>query len=106
MKLFQWEQTIFLMPSGGLFMEINPLNANPAKWSSTLKQFVGCCPHIASVCLTILWVNQNRVCCKIIKWVEIICCSLCISQFLDFVTHDSTMENNSWIHPVPRNFCQ
>ena len=25
---------------------INPLSANPTKWSNTLKQFVGCCRRI------------------------------------------------------------
>ena len=34
---------------------INPLTANLAKWSNTLKQFVGCCRRIVWVCLTILW---------------------------------------------------
>ena len=33
----------------------NPLSANPTKWSNTLKQFVGYCRRIVSVCLTILW---------------------------------------------------
>ena len=34
---------------------INSLSANPTKWWSTLKQFVGCCQRIVWVCLTILW---------------------------------------------------
>ena len=34
--------------------DLNPLNANPAKWSNTLKQFVGCCRRIVRVCLAIL----------------------------------------------------
>ena len=36
---------------------VNPLSANPTKWSNTLKQFVGpCfCRLIFWVCLTILW---------------------------------------------------
>ena len=34
---------------------INPVNANPREWSNTLKQFVGYCPRIVWVCLTILW---------------------------------------------------
>ena len=34
---------------------LNPLNANPTKWSNTVKQFVGKCRRIVSVCLTILW---------------------------------------------------
>ena len=33
----------------------NPLSANPTKWSSTLKQFLGNNWQIFSVCLTILW---------------------------------------------------
>ena len=44
--------------------DINPLSANPTKWTNTLKQFVGCCPRIVWVCLTILWdwrlKSQNR----------------------------------------------
>ena len=24
-------------------LQVNPLSANPTKWSNTLKQFVGCC---------------------------------------------------------------
>ena len=34
---------------------INPLNANPTKWSNTLKPFVGFYRRIVSVYLTILW---------------------------------------------------
>ena len=34
----------------------NPLTANFAKWSNTLKQFVGFCRRIVWVGLTILWV--------------------------------------------------
>ena len=34
---------------------INPLNANPTKWSNKLKQFVGNSRLIVWVCLTILW---------------------------------------------------
>ena len=37
------------------YLFINPLSANPTKWSNTLKQFVGCCRRIVWVCLTILW---------------------------------------------------
>ena len=33
---------------------LNPLSANPTKWSNILKQFVGCCRRIVWVCLTIL----------------------------------------------------
>ena len=33
---------------------LNPLSANPAKQSNTLKQFVSCCRRIVWVCLTIL----------------------------------------------------
>ena len=32
-----------------------PLSAKFTKWSSTLKQFIGCCRRIVWVCLTILW---------------------------------------------------
>ena len=41
-----------------LFLSIwplNPLSANPSKWSNTLKQFVGCCQRIIWVSLIILW---------------------------------------------------
>ena len=34
---------------------LNPLSANPSKWSNTLKQFVGCCQRIVWISLTILW---------------------------------------------------
>ena len=34
---------------------VNPLSANPTKWSHTLKQFVGYCWRIVWVYLTILW---------------------------------------------------
>ena len=34
---------------------INPLSANPAKRSNTLKQLVGKSQQIVWVCLTILW---------------------------------------------------
>ena len=33
---------------------LNPLRANPTKWSYTLKQFVGCCQRTVWVCLIIL----------------------------------------------------
>ena len=33
----------------------NLLSANPAKWSNTLKQIIGCCQEIVWVCLIILW---------------------------------------------------
>ena len=36
-------------------LNINPLSANPTKWSNTLKQFVGNSRRIVCVCLTILW---------------------------------------------------
>ena len=36
---------------------LNPLSANPTKWSTSLKQFVGCCWRIVWVCLTVLWVS-------------------------------------------------
>ena len=32
----------------------NPINANPTKWSNTLKQF-GCCGRIVWMCLIIMW---------------------------------------------------
>ena len=35
--------------------KVNPLSANPTKWSNTLKQFVGNSRRIVWVCLTILW---------------------------------------------------
>ena len=38
--------TLMMMVTTNLFCMIkslNPLNANPTKWSNTLKQFVGCC---------------------------------------------------------------
>ena len=34
---------------------LEPLSSNPTKWLNTLKQFVGFCRLIVSVCLTILW---------------------------------------------------
>ena len=34
---------------------LNPLSANPTRWSNTLKQFVGCCRRVVWVCLTVLW---------------------------------------------------
>ena len=34
---------------------MNPLSANPTKWSNTLKQFVGISRQIVCVCLIILW---------------------------------------------------
>ena len=34
---------------------LTPLNANPTKWSNTLKQFIGNSRRIIWVCLTILW---------------------------------------------------
>ena len=41
--------------------KVNLLSANPTKWSSTLKQFVGFCRRIVWVCLTILWVGTEKV---------------------------------------------
>ena len=38
-----------------LVLLINPLGANPTKWSNTLKKFVGFCGRIVWACLTILW---------------------------------------------------
>ena len=42
---------------------VNPISTNPTKWSNTLKQFVGCCPRIGSVCLTILqgWCLRDKL---------------------------------------------
>ena len=40
---------------GCFLIIINPLSANPTKWSNTLKQFVGESRWIVWVCLTILW---------------------------------------------------
>ena len=34
---------------------INPLSANPTKWSNTLKEFVGNSQRIICARLTILW---------------------------------------------------
>ena len=34
---------------------VNPLSANPTKWSNTRKQFVGCCRQIVWMGMTILW---------------------------------------------------
>ena len=34
---------------------VNPLSANPTKWSNRLKQFLGFCRQIIWVCLIILW---------------------------------------------------
>ena len=36
------------------FLLLNPLSANPTKWSDLLKRFFGCCRQIVWVCLTIL----------------------------------------------------
>ena len=38
-----------------LSQNLNPLSANPTKWSNTLKQFIGNGGQIVGVCLTILW---------------------------------------------------
>ena len=35
------------------YWALNPLSANPTKWSNTLKWFGGCWRRIVSVCLTI-----------------------------------------------------
>ena len=35
--------------------KLNLLNANPTKWSNTLKQFIGNSGQIVPVCWTILW---------------------------------------------------
>ena len=34
-------------------LNLKPLSTNSTKWSSVLKQFVGCCWQIVTVCLTI-----------------------------------------------------
>ena len=47
MPLYSFIRIVFIM--------INPLSANPTKWSNTLKQFVGKSQQIVSVCLIILW---------------------------------------------------
>ena len=39
---------VFLV--GAEFNELNPLNANPTKWSNTLKQFVG---NLLTNCLSV-----------------------------------------------------
>ena len=41
--------------------DVNPLSANPTKWSNTLKQFVRGCQRIVGVCLTILWSWRVKV---------------------------------------------
>ena len=38
-----------------LWVKVNPLSADPTKWSNTLKQFVGNSQQIVWMCLTILW---------------------------------------------------
>ena len=40
--------------NNNIYTWLNPLSANPANWSNTLKQFVGRCQRIIWVCLTIL----------------------------------------------------
>ena len=45
--IFPWEAVVS--------MKLNPLSANPTKWSNTLKQFVGCWRRLVLACLTILW---------------------------------------------------
>ena len=44
-----------------IYTWLNPLSTNPAKWSNTLKQFVGCCLRIVWVCLTILQSWRSKV---------------------------------------------
>ena len=60
-----------------------PLNANPTKWSNTLKQFVGCCGRIVWVCLTILrgWRLKGKYSC---------------TQVYYFVSLQNSMENCSY----------
>ena len=45
----------------GLREYLNPLSADPTKWSNTLKQFVDKSRLIVWVCLTILWGWRLRV---------------------------------------------
>ena len=53
----KWVKQIALCKVGNSFdtNSFNPLNVNPTKWSSTLKQFLGKSRRIVWVCLTILW---------------------------------------------------
>ena len=52
-----------------LFLQINPLSANPTKWSNTLKQFVGKLPtnclsvfgHFVKLALKGLSTTKSRV---------------------------------------------
>ena len=53
--LQQMNNHIFLQNNSNYIVSFNPLNANPTKWSNTLKQFIGCCRRIFWVCLNILW---------------------------------------------------
>ena len=49
---------IFRYPASGsykILKKIDPLSANPTKWSKTLKQVVGFYRRIVCVCSTILW---------------------------------------------------
>ena len=49
---------IFRYPASGsykILKNIDPLSANPTKWSKTLKQVVGFYRQIVCVCSTILW---------------------------------------------------
>ena len=41
--------------------QVNPLSANPTKWSNTFKLFVANCRRITWVCLNILWGWRLRV---------------------------------------------
>ena len=41
--------------------QVNPLSANPTKWSNTFKLFVANCERITLVCLNILWGWRLRV---------------------------------------------
>ena len=44
---------VFILPSGQVhneFLKINPLSANPTKWSNTLKQFAG---NLLKNCLSV-----------------------------------------------------
>ena len=49
------------------YEKFNPLSAITAKWSSTLKQFVGYRRGIIWVCLTILWGWRLKVYLKLLK---------------------------------------
>ena len=57
---------IFLFPK---ILSLNPLSANPTKWSNTLKEFVRKSWRIIWVCLTILWGwrLKGKVVCQLMR---------------------------------------